>query len=88
MPPLPQRGNAGCITIVVRYACAKGSAVAQVLLVLLVLQVGPAFTQMEKVPLLLFPYSQNLIYTVLPGVSPVWVMEGIRPLALRRRLSQ
>ncbi len=40
------------------------------------------FEQIENVPLLLFPNSQNLMYTVLPGVSPVNDNDGINPLAL------
>jgi hypothetical protein len=43
---------------------------------------GGIETQISNVPLLLFPNSQNRTQIKLPGVSPVLVILGIKPLAL------
>jgi hypothetical protein len=39
-------------------------------------------TQIENVPGLLFPYSQNRINIVEPGVRPFCAIDGINPLEL------
>jgi hypothetical protein len=58
----------------------KGSALLQLAL-LTVLQLK-LLAQIEKLPLLSLPYSQNRMKTVEPGVSPVAEMEDMKPFAL------
>ena len=43
---------------------------------------GGKVAQIENVPLLLLPNSQNLIHKVEPGVRPDLVINGIAPLGL------